>query len=448
MKHTVLSFLAGALFLGMNIHAQDALFTSGRTNVPLLEEKAGNYGEFCGYQLNGKTTTDNSNDGFMFTVKAKENVYISGFSVFSSNSGGYARIYKKNGSYNGYQANPSSWNLIDSAFVSVSAPNLTTLNMHVDTYISAGNQVSFYVTGTGSVQFNYLNGTTEGAVLSENADLITYEGIGIQFPFGTSFTPRDFAGKIHYCKATQFQCDTSVTQYNSDNGNFGVFFNVASKSKEIYLDNIFTDFSGSGLGSVKIYTKTGTFQGSESNAAAWTLLDSAQIVNPANNSPEAVSSGFSLTIPANSVQGFHIVSNSSTLGLNYTNGSTSGDTIRNEAFMAITGGLGADAAFTSNGLPRKINGTVSYCVNTTSVTENLAEEIRIYPNPATDIIYIDSKEQHIYQLQLIDISGKVLYQTQTQQNQLLSIDMSQYPAGTYFVKLRTDSQSITKTIIK
>jgi len=60
-------------------------------------------------------------------------------------------------------------------------------------------------------------------------------------------------------------------------------------------------------------------------------------------------------------------------------------------------------------------------------------QINIYPNPTADItnVQINGKVETIY---LIDISGKILKQFETQDENLIKISLEKYPAGVYFIK--------------
>lgn len=74
------------------------------------------------------------------------------------------------------------------------------------------------------------------------------------------------------------------------------------------------------------------------------------------------------------------------------------------------------------------------------------EEIRqliIYPNPTTGQLYIDNSKSHITTLQVLDNNGRVIYEKNNISNGKITIDLSNYASGTYFIK--TDEQ-ISKII--
>lgn len=69
--------------------------------------------------------------------------------------------------------------------------------------------------------------------------------------------------------------------------------------------------------------------------------------------------------------------------------------------------------------------------------------IRIYPNPVSDILYFESDNAMIIKIVLFDISGrKVLEQNQTD-----NISVSDLQKGSYILKLSTDKGVQTEKII-
>lgn len=69
----------------------------------------------------------------------------------------------------------------------------------------------------------------------------------------------------------------------------------------------------------------------------------------------------------------------------------------------------------------------------------LMSQIKIYPNPADDIVNISSPEQiEIIALRLYSIEGNEIYQLQNiSKSKNFSIDISSYPAGLYSLMLNT-----------
>ncbi len=71
--------------------------------------------------------------------------------------------------------------------------------------------------------------------------------------------------------------------------------------------------------------------------------------------------------------------------------------------------------------------------------------LSMYPNPASEIININSANRIIYRISIIDISGKLVLDTNNLDTLSASVDVSAFSRGIYFV---TVNNSVTKKIIK
>jgi choice-of-anchor B domain-containing protein len=71
--------------------------------------------------------------------------------------------------------------------------------------------------------------------------------------------------------------------------------------------------------------------------------------------------------------------------------------------------------------------------------------LSVYPNPASEIININSTNRAIQSISVIDISGKLVFNTQGLDTLSTSVDVSAFARGLYFV---TINNSVTKKIIK
>jgi hypothetical protein len=77
--------------------------------------------------------------------------------------------------------------------------------------------------------------------------------------------------------------------------------------------------------------------------------------------------------------------------------------------------------------------------NTVSIDEpkSITSSIRIYPNPAKDILYIDSKEQHIAHWKIHNALGEVMSEsTRSVSGHPLQVNISDYPSGVYFINVK------------
>ncbi|MCB0744194.1 MAG: right-handed parallel beta-helix repeat-containing protein [Ignavibacteriae bacterium] len=75
---------------------------------------------------------------------------------------------------------------------------------------------------------------------------------------------------------------------------------------------------------------------------------------------------------------------------------------------------------------------------------NLDDSIKIYPNPLTEILNINSKSE-IISIKLIDVNGKSVHLNYLNKNNL---DISTLSSGIYILKIRTLEQTYLKKVIK
>ncbi len=85
-------------------------------------------------------------------------------------------------------------------------------------------------------------------------------------------------------------------------------------------------------------------------------------------------------------------------------------------------------------------------VTTVSENEN-TNHYQFYPNPVTEKLNLmfSNPNQEVIDLQLFDVSGKLLWSKQnTTDNE--QIDFTNQPKGTYFIKLTTETKEEIKTV--
>jgi len=78
-------------------------------------------------------------------------------------------------------------------------------------------------------------------------------------------------------------------------------------------------------------------------------------------------------------------------------------------------------------------------------TESFHKFFSVYPNPTSDYITLDNKTEETYNLFLLDITGKLIYQESI--NRTKNLNISQYKSGTYFLKITNDNRTIVKKVI-
>ncbi|WP_157505977.1 BspA family leucine-rich repeat surface protein, partial [Flavobacterium chungangense] len=161
----------------------------------------------------------------------------------------------------------------------------------------------------------------------------------------------------------QAQCLSLATPYNSDNSNKGVMFNIVTGATPITITSFDMNLIGTNTGIFEIYYKSGTYVGSESNGAAWTLAGSASATSLGTNQSTPIPLALSIPIPANTTYAFYITNNNPIIpaGVRYTNGTYT--TLASDAYMSIAGGIGKAYPFGQTFIDRRVNCTPHYYIN-------------------------------------------------------------------------------------
>ena len=87
--------------------------------------------------------------------------------------------------------------------------------------------------------------------------------------------------------------------------------------------------------------------------------------------------------------------------------------------------------------------------STVSITE-IENNFSIYPNPSTGIIFLNlpASWKELVNVKITDVTGKLMYNTQpATRNSKLEIDISNQPAGIYFITIKTKTGIYTKKLI-
>ena len=103
---------------------------------------------------------------------------------------------------------------------------------------------------------------------------------------------------------------------------------------------------------------------------------------------------------------------------------------------------GAEEIF--NGLDDNCDKLIDEGVNTADIKGSL---FRVYPNPAENILFIDYSKVAEANIQIIDISGKIVY-SNIISNIPYEINIEKFPTGFYLVKLMVEEGEFVATFIK
>ena len=83
----------------------------------------------------------------------------------------------------------------------------------------------------------------------------------------------------------------------------------------------------------------------------------------------------------------------------------------------------------------------------TSILTGETNEIIIYPNPVTDLVYISNPNNDFFHLQLFDVTGNLILENQSIESSV-KLDLNPISKGMYILKLSSDNQTIFHKIIK
>ena len=77
-----------------------------------------------------------------------------------------------------------------------------------------------------------------------------------------------------------------------------------------------------------------------------------------------------------------------------------------------------------------------------------AEEVKVYPNPASDILSIDfsNSPAAVSNLRLVDMGGRLFWQRKAVREKQLTINVSNYQSGTYLLLIETSKGRLVKKI--
>ena len=103
---------------------------------------------------------------------------------------------------------------------------------------------------------------------------------------------------------------------------------------------------------------------------------------------------------------------------------------------------GAEEIF--NGLDDNCDKLIDEGLNTADITGNL---FMIYPNPAENILFMDYKMTAEANIQIIDISGQIIY-SNIFSKPPFEINIEKFPTGFYLVKLIVVEGEFVATFIK
>lgn len=158
-------------------------------------------------------------------------------------------------------------------------------------------------------------------------------------------------------------------------------FNVVA-TNTITLICFDVNMIGLNTGTFEVYYKSGTYVGSQGNAAAWSMIGSSSVTSTGTNNPTPLNIPLNLVIPAGQTYGFYITNNDngSSAGVRYTNGTSA--SLASNANVSIEGGVGKAYPFAADYNNRRFNGTLHYAVGNVLPVEL----VDFYATPLNDLV--------------------------------------------------------------
>lgn len=128
---------------------------------------------------------------------------------------------------------------------------------------------------------------------------------------------------------------------------------------------------------------------------------------------------------------------------NFGDGNT--NSTQNPSHTYATAGTYIVSLYIENGIDSWDTISNSITVDTQSKINSNTEtnDIRIYPNPTSNFVNIETNNQNIENIEIIDITGKIIIYTKN-----IKIDFTDYKKGIYFIKVRTDKQMYISKIVR
>ncbi len=205
-------------------------------------------------------------------------------------------------------------------------------------------------------------------------------------------------------------CDSITTTYVSNNGLMGAMFDVVADSN-LTINGMYTNLSVAS-GTFELYYKAGSMNGYAQNAAAWTLLGSANVVSNGVDVPTLLPIPFNITMNAGDTVAFYVTNtaNSGFSGLKYTNGVGTGTLYVSNGALRIYEGQGITYPFANVYANRIWNGTLNYCTTTTGIDEIEQSFIALSPCPSENEITFSWDKQSANYIKIMSNDGRLVFE--------------------------------------
>jgi parallel beta-helix repeat protein len=227
--------------------------------------------------------------------------------------------------------------------------------------VCSGDRATLTVNTDGFVH-NWYNAPVAGVLLATGDTIIT---------------PVLTTNRTLYVEALTSGTGSILTQYTGGNGCDGTMFNI-TPVVDMVVDSFDVNIGSVLQEQISIYYRAGTYLGNETNAAAWTLLNTGSVTGAGAGQPTRVSLG-NIPMLAGQTYGIYITLVSS--NIDYTTGSqtfSNGD-------LTLSTGAGLCAPFASVSAGRIFNGRVYYTKGFCPAPVRTPITVTVLPRPQVSL---------------------------------------------------------------
>ncbi|KJJ37459.1 T9SS type A sorting domain-containing protein, partial [Aequorivita vladivostokensis] len=151
--------------------------------------------------------------------------------------------------------------------------------------------------------------------------------------------------------------ETLTTTFAGGNGLDGAMFDVVAVN-DLTIDSFDVNLDTGITDDIEVYFKTGTWVGSNTDPSAWTLLATANVTSAGDGLPTPLNLDLGVAVAPGERVAFYVTTING--GMNYTNGTTTGNLFASDANLEFYEGRGMSYPFTGGFEPRVFNGNIHY----------------------------------------------------------------------------------------
>ena len=130
--------------------------------------------------------------------------------------------------------------------------------------------------------------------------------------------------------------------------------------------------------------------------------------------------------------------------VSWTSGDTSVATVANGTVKGVGGG---DVYIVVNTTDGEFKDSCHVIVSTVGIKDTEVPGFKLYPNPAKDLLTIETDKPEHLSVEILSLNGQLLYTTRME-GSLQQIDLSSFQKGLYFITVRSRDYVRTEKIIK